>query len=112
MHDRAMQALDLLALDPLAETVGAPPSSGCRPQRSPADALAPCCKALARQHAPPWMWEGDIRAWCDGSSQDGFLAPLPMETALLQQGLQAGCMAQHVLSPPEAGVPQGAAPHR
>jgi len=39
MKDRAMQALYLLALDPVAETTADPNSSGFRRERSSADAL-------------------------------------------------------------------------
>ena len=42
MHDRAMQALYLLALDPIAETLGDPNSYGFRRERSPADAMEQC----------------------------------------------------------------------
>src|SRR5215470_16831400 len=40
MRDRAMQALYLLALDPIAETLADPNSYGFRIQRAPADAIA------------------------------------------------------------------------
>src|SRR3989441_8664447 len=57
MHDRAMQALYLLALDPIAETLGDPNSYGFRTQRSTADAIEQCFNALARQHSPQWILE-------------------------------------------------------
>jgi RNA-directed DNA polymerase len=66
MHDRAMQALYLLALDPIAETVGDPNSYGFRIERSTADAMEQCFNALARKHSPQWILEGDIRA-CFGA---------------------------------------------
>ncbi len=65
MHDRAMQALYLLALDPIAETLGDPNSYGFRTERSTADAIEQCFNVLARQHAPQWILEGDIRACFD-----------------------------------------------
>lgn len=43
MHDRAMQALYLRALDPIAETLGDPNSYGFRKERAPADAMEQCC---------------------------------------------------------------------
>ena len=107
MHDRAMQALSLRAVDPIAETLGDPHSSGFRPARAPADAREHCCNVLARQHAPRWSVAGDIRACVDGIRHDGFLAHIPMEPALLQKGLQAGGREQHVLFPTAAGGPQG-----
>jgi RNA-directed DNA polymerase len=107
MHDRAMQALYLLALDPIAETLGDPNSSGFRTQRSTADAIEQGFNVFARQHSPQWILEGDIRACFDGISHAWFLAHIPMETAMLQKWLKAGFMEKHVLSPTETGVPQG-----
>ena len=107
MHDRAMQALYLLALDPIAETLGDPNSYGFRTERSTADAIEQCFNVLARQHSPQWILEGDIRACFDGISHDWLLAHIPMETAMLQKWLKAGCMEKHVLYPTETGVPQG-----
>jgi RNA-directed DNA polymerase len=107
MHDRAMQALYLLALDPIAETVGAPNSYGFRTERSTADAIEQCFNVLARKHSPQWLLEGAIRACFDGISHDWLLAHSPMKTAMLQKWLKAGCMEKPVLSPTETGVPQG-----
>jgi RNA-directed DNA polymerase len=107
MYDRAMQALYLLALDPIAETLGDPNSYGFRTQRSTADAIEQCFNVLARKHAPQWILEGDIRACFDGISHDWLLAHIPMETAMLRKWLKAGFMEKHVLSPTETGVPQG-----
>jgi RNA-directed DNA polymerase len=107
MDDRAMQALYLLALDPIAETLGDPNSYGFRTQRSTADAIEQCFNVLARKHAPQGILEGDIRACFDGISHDWLLAHIPMETAMLRKWLKAGFMEKHVLSPTETGVPQG-----
>jgi len=107
MHDRAMQALYLLALDPIAETWGDPNSYGFRKERAPADAMEQCFNVLARQHAPQWILEGDIRACFDEFSHAWLVAHIPMERAILQKWLKAGFVDKHVLSPTEAGVPQG-----
>jgi RNA-directed DNA polymerase len=107
MHDRAMQALYLLALDPIAETLGDPNSYGFRTERSPADALEQCFNALARKHSPQWILEGDIRACFDGISHTWLLAHIPMEQAILYKWLKAGFVDKQVLYPTEAGVPQG-----
>src|SRR5437899_3741254 len=48
MKDRAMQALYLLALEPIAETTADKNSYGFRPQRSTADAIEQCFQALAK----------------------------------------------------------------
>lgn len=49
MKDRAMQALYLLALDPIAETTGDSNSYGFRPGRSAADAAEQCFTALGQK---------------------------------------------------------------
>lgn len=107
MADRAMQALYLLALDPIAETLGAPNSYGFRTERSTADAIEQCFNVLARQHAPQWLLEGDIRACFDGISHEWVLAHIPMDKAMLQKWLKAGFREKHLRYPTEAGVPQG-----
>jgi RNA-directed DNA polymerase len=66
LKDRAMQALYLLALDPVAETKSDENSYGFRQRRSCADAIEGCFKALARH--PGWVLEGDIRGCLDPSS--------------------------------------------
>ncbi len=70
MTDRAMQALYLLALDPIAEVTSDPNSYGFRLGRSPADAIAHCFTVLSNRYAPQWIFEGDIRACFDALSHD------------------------------------------
>ena len=65
MYDRAMQAIYLLALDPVAETTADPNSYGFRKERSCADAIAQCFIVLAKKSAPQWVLEGDIKACFD-----------------------------------------------
>jgi len=48
MKDRAMQALHLLALEPIAETAADPNSNGFRPKRSTADARQQCFNTLCQ----------------------------------------------------------------
>lgn len=107
MRDRAMQALYLLALDPLAETLADPNSYGFRTYRSPADAIEQCFIALAKKASPQWVLEGDIRACFDEFSHDWLLANIPMDQAILSKWLKAGYIERNVLHPTEAGTPQG-----
>jgi RNA-directed DNA polymerase len=108
IQDRAMQALYLLALDPIAETQADPNSYGFRTSRAPADAIEQCFIVLAKQASPPWVLEGDIRACFDELSHDWLLAHIPMDKAILHKWLKAGYMERNVLYPTEAGTPQGA----
>ena len=65
MSCRAMQALYLLALNPIAETTGDPNSYGFRPERSAADAIEQCFIVLSQSYSAQWALEGDIRACFD-----------------------------------------------
>jgi len=107
MKDRAMQALFLLALDPVAETLADPNSYGFRKERSPADAIEQCFIILGNQHSAEWILEGDIRACFDNISHEWLLENIPMERAILKKWLKAGYMEEHLLFPTEAGTPQG-----
>jgi RNA-directed DNA polymerase len=102
-----MQALYLLALDPIAETLAEPNSYGFRLERSTADAIDQCHRVLALRGSAQGILEGDIRSCFDSISHDWWLANIPMEKAILRQGLTAGFMDKQVLSPTETGVPQG-----
>jgi hypothetical protein len=61
-----MQALYLLALDPVAETTADRNSYGFRTGRSTADAIGQGDLILHKPHAPAWILEGDIKA-CFGA---------------------------------------------
>jgi RNA-directed DNA polymerase len=107
MLDRAMQALYLLALDPVAECRADGNSYGFRKERSCADALMQCYHTLATKRAPQWVLEGDIKACFDRISHDWLLANIPMEKAMLKKWLKAGYMEKRVFYTTEAGTPQG-----
>ena len=92
MYDRAMQALYLLALDPIAETTGDLNSYGFRTMRSTADAIEQCFIALGRTVSPQWVLEGDIMSCFDKISHDWLVAHIPMDKAILQKWLKAGYM--------------------
>src|SRR5438874_981748 len=107
MGDRAMQALYLLALDPVAETTADPNSYGLRTARSAADAIEACFISLCQNNRAEWILEGDIRSCFDRISHEWLLAHIPMEKAILKKWLKAGYLEQSILYPTEAGTPQG-----
>jgi RNA-directed DNA polymerase len=107
MCDRAMQALYLLALDPVAETTADPNSYGFRRERSTADAIEQCFKVLGGGTCARWILEGDIEGCFDGISHEWLLANVPTDQAILHKWLEAGYMEQGVLYATEAGTPQG-----
>ena len=107
MKDRAMQALYLLALDPIAETTADPNSYGFRKERSTADAIGQCHTVLSNRGGAKWIFEGDIKSCFDRISHEWLLAHIPMNKAILQKWLKAGFMEKHVLHATEEGTPQG-----
>ena len=107
MKDRAMQALHLLALEPVAETTGDPNSYGFKPERSTADAGEQCFIVLARAGAAKWVFEADIKGCFDNISQDWMIANVPTDKTILRKWLKAGFVYRNELFPTEAGTPQG-----
>jgi len=107
MRDRAMQALYLLALEPVAETNADPNSFGFRPGRSTADAIEQCFNTLHRADRARWVLEADIRSCFDEISHDWLIANIPMDKVILRRWLKAGYMYEGNFSPTEAGTPQG-----
>ena len=106
MKDRAQQALYLLALAPVVETTADKNSYGFRQQRSCADAMEQCFKAL-RSANTQWILEGDIKSCFDKLSHDWLLAHVLMDRVILQKWLKSGYMEKHVLHDTTDGTPQG-----
>ena len=74
MKDRAMQALYLLALEPVSETTADSHSYGFRKERSTKDAMQHCFAALCKRgQAPEWILEGDIKGCFDHISHEWLL---------------------------------------
>jgi RNA-directed DNA polymerase len=107
MRDRAMQALYLLALEPVAETTADPNSYGFRRGRGAADAMEACFIALCKNDRAQWILEGDIRSCFDRISHEWLVDHIPMETAILKKWLKAGYVESHCFHATEEGTPQG-----
>jgi RNA-directed DNA polymerase len=108
MLDRAMQALYLLALEPVAETTADPNSYGFRKERSTADAIGQCFILLGRkQVSPDWILEGDIKACFDQISHEWLLSHIPMDKSILRKWLKAGYLEKNAFHSTEMGSPQG-----
>src|SRR5262245_16767608 len=85
MRDRAMQALYLLGLDPIAETTADPNSYGFRKERSTADAIDQCHTVLSNRGGARWILEGDIKSCFDRISHDWLLTHIPMPKTILDR---------------------------
>ena len=107
MKDRAMQAMYLMALVPIAETTADNKSFGFRPERSTKDAIEYCFKALARKASAKWVLEGDIKSCFDSISHEWLIEHIPMDTRLLKSWLKSGIMENGKYKPTNAGTPQG-----
>jgi RNA-directed DNA polymerase len=105
--DRAMQALDLLAVDPLAEVITDPNSYGFRQERSPAEAMEQCLSVRSRQNGAQGIREGESKACFDHISPAWLLATIPREKAMLPSWLKAGFIDKYVLPATEEGTPHG-----
>lgn len=107
MKDRAMQALYLMALDPVAETMADSHSFGFRKERSTADAVQQCFINLSKKVSPQWILESDIQGCFDHISHDWLLENVPMDKAILKKWLKSGFVFNKQLFPTEEGTPQG-----
>jgi len=105
--DRAEQALDLLALDPVSETLADSCSYGFRKERSPQDAMQRCFLSLAKRASAEWILEGDIRACFDAFDHEWLVEHTPTHQGRLRAWLKAGFMDQGRLFPTERGTAQG-----
>ena len=107
MKDRAMQALYLLALEPVSETKADRNSYGFRPERATQDAIGHCFVLLSRKTSAQWILEGDIRGCFDNISHEWLINNIPMDKKILRAWLKAGYIHKRNLYPTEAGTPQG-----
>lgn len=107
MQDRAMQALYLLALMPVAETTADPNSYGFRPERASRDAAEQCFIVLGNRHRAQWVLDADIAGCFDNISHDWLLANIPMDKAVLGKWLKSGFAWKNQMFPTKAGTPQG-----
>jgi RNA-directed DNA polymerase len=107
MKDRAMQAVHLMALEPIAETYADHNSYGFRRGRSAADAIEQCFTALSQADSPEWILEGDIKGCFDHISHSWLLMHIPMDTGILEKWLKSGYLEHSNWFATEAGTPQG-----
>ncbi|MCY4130635.1 MAG: group II intron reverse transcriptase/maturase [Gammaproteobacteria bacterium] len=107
MRDRAMQALYLLALAPVAESTADPNSYGFRIGRSTADAMARGFQLLSRSISPKWVLDADIEGCFDHLDHEWLLIHVPMDRVMLRKWLNAGVVDLGRFYRTESGTPQG-----
>jgi RNA-directed DNA polymerase len=104
---RAQQALYLLSLEPIAETVADKNAYGFRPLRSTADALGQCFLSLCRKQSANYILEGDIKSCFDNISHQWLLNNITMDKLMLQKWLNAGYLEQDQFYATKSGTSQG-----
>jgi len=107
MHDRAMQALYLQALEPVAETTGDPHSYGFRRGRCIMDAIDSLHGRVSSKRGAKWVMEGDIKACFDEISHEWMVSHIPMDRGILRKWLKSGYMEKGQLHETTEGTPQG-----
>lgn len=107
MTDRAMQALHLLALEPVVETQSDPNSYGFRSHRSTHDAMSQLFVSLSKQNSAAWVLEADIKGCFDHINHDWLITHSRMDKDILRRWLKAGTLYQGRIEDTESGTPQG-----
>ncbi len=113
IHDRATQALVLMAMEPEWEAKFEPHSFGFRPGRSPIDAVQYIGMTLAQKSGqrphPGWVFDADISKCFDNIDHDVLLRKIsgsPFHD-LIRSWLKSGAISQVGFEETERGTPQG-----
>lgn len=107
MFDRAMQALYLSALEPVAECTSDPNSYGFRQGRSTHDACGQLFVTLSKRASARWILDADISGFFDNINHDWLLRHVHMSRGVLRKWLKAGVVHKGQLRRTEMGTPQG-----
>lgn len=105
--DRAMQALHLLALDPVVECNSDPNSYGFRKERSTHDAMGQLFVVLSQKVSAPWVLDADIKGFFDHINHDWLMRNVHMNKRVLRQWLKAGVIDRRQFQQTQEGTPQG-----
>lgn len=112
MKDRAMQALHLLALQPVAETTADKGSYGFRLNRSTADAITHIHQIYSHKgkktnQAVEWVLDADIAGCFDHINHDWLIKHIPINKRILRKWLKSGVVEFGQLKQITEGTPQG-----
>ncbi|KIF81255.1 group II intron reverse transcriptase/maturase [Noviherbaspirillum autotrophicum] len=107
MRDRAMQALYLLALDPVLESVSDPNSYGFRKNRCTADAMSQIFLQTCRKVSAQWILDADIEGFFDHINHQWMIDHVCMDKSILRKWLKCGVVDRRQLIATTEGTPQG-----
>ena len=104
--DRAVQAVYLSSIDPIAEETGDENSFGFRPYRGAREAIIKRNTLLGRDHSPTWILDADIRKCFDTINHQWLLDNVPIgDKAVLESWLKSGVETLSGLEATTSGVP-------
>jgi len=103
-HDRAMQALYAMSLDPVSESWADRKSFAFRVGRSHFDAHSYLQQAFEGSDAPEWAFVGDIRQCYEQISHEWIEDHIPLAPGVLHEILKAGYVFAGNLYPAEEGI--------
>lgn len=109
IHDRGMQTLWKLALEPIAECKADTHSYGFRKYRSTQDVQTFIHLLLCQRSRPDWVMDANIKGFFDNISHQWMLDNIPMEKRILNEWLKAEALdrVKREEIDTSAGVPQG-----
>ncbi|MBP7780457.1 MAG: group II intron reverse transcriptase/maturase [Burkholderiaceae bacterium] len=107
LFDRAMQALHLLALEPVVECNSDPNSYGFRKERSTHDARSQLFASLSQKASAAWVLDADIKGFFDHINHDWLMRNVHMSKRILHQWLRAGVVNNRQFEHTNEGTPQG-----
>lgn len=107
MRDRAMQALHLLGLEPIAECGADLNSYGFRKGRSTHDARQQLFVSLSQKASALWVLDADITGFFDHINHKWLMNHVHMDKGILCKWLKAGVLDKGCFQRTEEGTPQG-----
>ena len=105
---RAMQAVYLCSIDPIAEETSDHNSYGFRLFRGAREAVAKLRNLLGRDYSPEWLLDADIQKCFDRINHNWLLQNVPIgDKAVLDSWLKSGAACNTGMQETTMGVPQG-----
>ena len=107
IEDRAVQALILLALDPVVETMADPHAYGYRKHRGPQNAVEDIMTSFGCDAGNIWILKTDIRECFENISHEWLLAHPPIKRKILERSLKCGYICRGRRYPTGKGLARG-----
>ena len=107
IYDRAMQALFLIALDPVIETLADKHAYGFRLYRNSQDAIRDMLYNFNFTNGNQWLMKADVKECFDNISHEWLMNNLIFDKRLLHSILTCGYVHQNEFHTLSAGIPQG-----